>query len=100
MRLCKPSRYVLYTNLRVFIYRTGIVVTITHRSLVECGHTFCQDCLFKLFAKAYTCPICRTPIKSKPVVVDYLQKAVQEIGHIEGDVDTETAPVQSWDAFF
>ncbi|KAJ7734616.1 hypothetical protein B0H16DRAFT_152139 [Mycena metata] len=68
-------------------------------TLPKCGHTFCQGCLITWFrtikqkrSRKYTCPGCRSRIKSQPVRNRAMESVMEGLGNA-GIVDGE--PVKS-----
>ncbi|KAJ7775283.1 hypothetical protein B0H16DRAFT_41037 [Mycena metata] len=68
----------------------------TPDTIPKCSHTFCQCCLISWFwvikqrrSNKYTCPGCRTRIKSQPVrnrALESLIETLADAGIVEGDI--------------
>src|SRR5260221_7657965 len=72
---------------------------IPYRSLANCGHTFCQDCLTDWFnttlgrhrqtsargLSPYTCPSCRIPVRMPPVQNFSIKRIVRLAAESRGE---------------
>mmetsp|Transcript_55323 Transcript_55323/g.130603 ORF Transcript_55323/g.130603 Transcript_55323/m.130603 type:complete len:115 (+) Transcript_55323:74-418(+) len=48
----------------------SICLDLMHNAhVLDCGHTFCEDCIVDWMRRQRTCPVCRTPIDGRPIPV-------------------------------
>ncbi|KAI5953478.1 PSH1 [Candida jiufengensis] len=57
---------------------------------VECGHTFCYECLHQWFKNKINCPTCRHKIQLKPVLNLQLDEICKNIGELIIDLNLDS----------
>jgi hypothetical protein len=50
--------------------------TIFKTTIIDCGHSFCEKCIFDWIYENSSCPLCRTPIDDDVVVWKYVRDAI------------------------
>ena len=54
---------------------------------LNCGHTFCENCLYEWQKKKSNCPLCRTEIKHKVpvrIIDEFTDKLYQQLANEDG----------------
>ena len=46
---------------------------------IECGHSFCYDCIYQWFSNKINCPTCRHDIENKPILNIHLKEICHKI---------------------
>ena len=71
--------------------------------LVDCGHSYCHDCLENLFdAKNFSCPACRKEVVHRPVYMYAFQDVVRDLVPVDPSVPAVSAwsDRQTWSAYW
>ncbi|KAJ7168831.1 hypothetical protein C8R46DRAFT_1218219 [Mycena filopes] len=85
--------------------RCGVCLEVLVKpdSLTKCGHTFCQDCLFKWFLTRRTCPTCSAVVNLAPNTNDAVEKAIRglvEINLLHGHQPSTSRTTGAYDLIF
>jgi hypothetical protein len=45
-------------------------------TIIDCGHSFCEECIFDWMYESTSCPLCRTEIEDDIIIWKYVRNAI------------------------